>query len=352
MKGKYKIGIWGQFGGGKQVADGQAVKTIIFAEELRKKYGADKVFTVDTNNWRKHPFRLFFNTLKMNAKCENVCILPADNGFKVCVPLLNFTNAFFHRTMYYVVIGGFLPALLKREPKYLKMLKKYKAHFPETENLKKDMEDAGLENVHVLHNLKRLNTLSADSVQPCREKEVKVCTFARITATKGVAYAIEAVKLANEKLGGNYIKLDMYGICPPSYQPTYDKLLAENGDFVTYGGVVNFNKTTETLKDYFAMLFPTYYHGEGFPGTVIDAYNAALPMIATRWNYNADVIEDGVNGILVPIKDAEAMCNALLELYNDRDRAYEIAMNNLNSAEQYAPDRVLTKFYEFLDAEK
>ena len=131
-----------------------------------------------------------------------------------------------------------------------------------------------------------------------------------------------------------------------------DKLLAENGDFVTYGGVVNFNKTTETLKDYFAMLFPTYYHGEGFPGTVIDAYNAALPMIATRWNYNADVIEDGVNGILVPIKDAEAMCNALLELYNDRDRAYEIAMNNLNSAEQYTPDRVLAKFYEFLDAEK
>ena len=349
MKHSYKIGIWGQFGGGKQVADGQAVKTIIFAEELRNRYGADKVFTVDTNNWRKHPFKLFFNTLKMNATCENVCILPADNGFKVCVPLLNFTNTFFRKTLYYVVIGGFLPALLKCKPRYLKMLKKYRAHFPETENLKKDMEEAGLEQVYVLHNLKRLNTLSPDEVQICRDKEIKVCTFARITETKGVAYAVEAVRLANEELGGKYIHLDMYGMCPPSYQPTFDAILAENGDFVTYGGVVDFDKTTEVLKGYFAMLFPTYYHGEGFPGTVIDAYNAAIPMIATDWNYNADVITDGVNGILVPIKDAKSMCDALLALYHDRDRAYEIAMNNLNAAEAYTPDKVLAKFYEFLD---
>ena len=260
-----------------------------------------------------------------------------------------FTNSFFRKTMYYVVIGGFLPALLKKEPKYLKMLKKYKAHFPETENLKKDMEEAGLERVYVLHNLKRLNTLSPDEVQPCYEKKVKVCTFARITETKGIAYAVEAVKMANEALGGNYIHLDMYGICPPSYQSIFDAILAENSDFATYGGVVDFNKTTETLKDYFAMLFPTYFHGEGFPGTVIDAYNAALPMIATRWNYNADVIENGVNGILVPIKDAKAMCDAMLELYNNRERAYEIAMNNLKSAEQYTPDKVLSQFYEFLD---
>lgn len=352
MKAKHKIGIWGQFGGGAQVADGQAVKTIIFAEELRNRYGADKVFTVDTNNWKKHPFSLFFNTLKMNATCENVCILPADNGFKVCVPLLNFTNFFFRRTLYYVVVGGFLPALLRRKPRYLKMLKKYRAFFPETENLKRDMEEVGLEHVHVLYNLKRLNTLSPDDVKVNQDKNVKVCTFARITKAKGIAYAVEAVKLANEKLGGNFIHLDMYGICSPSYQETFDDLLSNNSDFATYGGVVDFNKTTEVLKDYFAMLFPTYFHGEGFPGTVIDAYNAALPMIATCWNYNADVIEDGFNGILVPIKDAEAMCDALLKLYNDRELAYKIAMNNLKSAEKYDADHILAKFYKFVDGVK
>ena len=126
--------------------------------------------------------------------------------------------------------------------------------------------------------------------------------------------------------------------------------MQENVSFVSYGGVVDFDKTTETLRQYFVMLFPTFYYGEGFPGNVVDAYNAALPMIATDWNYNKEVIADGKNGILVPIQDAQALCDALLQLYHNRDYAYEIALNNIEAAKEYHPDRVLEKFYEFMDA--
>lgn len=346
---KYKIGIWGQFGDGGKIADGQAVRTTVITEELKNRYGAENIYIVNTNNWRKHPISFLWNTLKLNAVCEKVCIFPADNGFKTCVPILNISNALFRRKLYYVVIGGFLPALLKRKPKYLKMLKKYEALFVQTPNLQKDLEALGLDNIHILSNLKRLNTLKPEQVRMQTEQNVKVCFFARITAAKGITYAVEAVKMANETLGGKRIHLDVYGICPPAYQPKFDELLEENSDFVTYGGVVDFDKTTETLKDYFVMLFPTFYHGEGFPGNVVDAYNAALPMIATDWNYNADVIRDGYNGILVPVKDAKAMCDALIDLYQDRQRAYEIAMNNLKTAEEYQPEKVLAKFYEFMD---
>lgn len=346
---KYKIGIWGQFGDGGKIADGQAVRTTVITEELKNRYGAENILIVNTNNWRKHPISFFFNTLKLNALCEKVNIFPADNGFKICVPILNISNALFRKKLYYVVIGGFLPALLKRKPQYLKMLQKYEALFVQTPNLEKDLRELGLEKVYILSNLKRLNTLTPEQVTLCEEENIKVCTMSRVTEKKGIADAIAAVKMANEALGGKKIHLDIYGICPPGYQETFDALLAENSDFVTYGGVVDFDKTTETLKDYFAMLFPTYYHGEGFPGNVVDAYNAALPMIATDWNYNADVIKDGYNGILVPIKEPKAICDALLSLYNDRQRAYEIAMNNLKTAELYKPDQVLAKYYEFMD---
>lgn len=97
------------------------------------------------------------------------------------------------------------------------------------------------------------------------------------------------------------------------------------------------------------MLFPTFYYGEGFPGNVIDAYNAALPIIATDWLYNKDVIEDGKNGILVPIKDTHALCDAILSLYHDREKAHEIAMNNIREAAKYTPDQVLATFYKFMD---
>jgi len=349
MKAKCKIGIWGQFGDGGKIADGQAVRTTVITEELKKRYGTDSVCVVNTNNWRKRPLTFLWNTLKLNLACEKIVIFPADNGFKVCVPILNISNAFFRRELYYVVIGGFLPALLRRKKQYLQMLKKYRALFVQTQNIKRDLEEIGLNDVHILSNLKRLNTVLPDQVQVCQTEKIRVCTLSRITEDKGITYAVEAVKMANQVLGEGRICLDIYGICPPDYQGAFDALLKENREFVRYGGVVDFDKTTETLSSYFAMLLPTYYYGEGFPGCVVDAYNAALPIIATDWNYNADVIVEGENGFLVPIKDAKSISEALVKLYRNRQLAFDIAMRNLACAEEYKPDKVLEEFYEFMD---
>ncbi|MBR4872940.1 MAG: glycosyltransferase family 4 protein [Clostridia bacterium] len=350
MKKLYQIGIWGQFGDGvNKIADGQAVRTTIITEELKARYGEENIMVVNTNNWRKHPLRFLLRTLRLNAKCRKVVIFPADNGFKVGVPILNFSNAFYRRELYDVVIGGYLPDLLKRKPVYLKMLKKYRALFVQTPNLQTDLEAFGLDKIYILSNLKRLNCVKAEETAVNRDPQVKVCTMCRVTETKGIAYAVDAVKAANEALGGSFIHLDIYGIVAPEYRETFDGLLAAHGDFVTYGGVVDFDKTADTLRNYFLMLFPTYYYGEGFPGNVVDAYNAALPMVATDWNYNSDVIHDGENGILVPIKDVEALRDGILALYRDRERAHEIALNNIRAAQEYTPDRVLAKFYEFMD---
>lgn len=346
---KYKIGIWGQFGDGGKIADGQAVRTTIITQEVKARYGEENVLVVNTNNWKKHPFRFLRNTIRLNRLCDKVVIFPADNGFKVGVPLFDFFNRFFKKEMIDVVIGGYLPGLLKEKSMYINILKKYKALFVQTKNLKADLEVFGFENIRMLTNLKRLNTVKADEMQMNTDECVKVCTLSRINEDKGIAYAIEAVKKANAALGGKYISLDIYGIPAEDYRETFELLLKENGDFVTYGGVLDFDKTTETLKDYFAMLFPTFYYGEGFPGNVVDAYNAGLPMIATDWLYNKDVIENGKNGVLVPIRDADSLCNAILSLYNDRKRSFEYSMNNICEAERYKPDQVLAEFYEVLE---
>ena len=97
------------------------------------------------------------------------------------------------------------------------------------------------------------------------------------------------------------------------------------------------------------MLFPTYYHGEGFPGNFVDAFNTGLPVIATDWLYNKDLIKDGENGLLIPIKNPEALCDAILKLYNDRQLHQQIALNNLKKAADYGPDAVLKDFYEFIE---
>ena len=349
MSSKNKIGIWGQFGDGGLIADGQAVRTTIITNELKLRYGEDKVCVVNTNNWKRHPVSFFFRTVGLLKKAEKIVIFPADNGFKTVVPLYDFFNIFFKKKLYYIVIGGFLPTLLKNKPQYIKKLKKYEALFVQTENLKHDLEVFGFSNLHILSNLKRLNTIKRKDIVVREEKEIKVCTLSRIVENKGIDYAVEAVKKANEKLGGKYIHLDIFGIVAEPYKEHFKKLMADNSDLATYGGVLEFDHTTETLQEYFALLFPTFYYGEGFPGNIVDAYNAGLPIIATDWLYNKDVIKNGQNGILVPIKDSDAMCDALLELYQNRELQYRMALNNVEEAEKYIPDKVLAEFYTFMD---
>mgnify|MGYP002239410386 CR=1 FL=1 len=70
-----------------------------------------------------------------------------------------------------------------------------------------------------------------------------------------------------------------------------------------------------TLCRYDIMLFPTYWYGEGFPGIVMDAYIAGLPLIASDWNINTEVITEKT-GIIIPPKDEESAvhCNEKLHL--------------------------------------
>ena len=290
----HKIGVWGQYGDGGKIADGQAVRTTIITKELVLRYGENNIGIVNTNKWKSHP--LVFLQRKMM-----------------------FFNLFYRRKLIHIVIGGYLPALLSHRNFYLKLENKFDAIFVQTENIKRDLESLGVKRISISSNPKRLNTRNIDEIKIVKDKNIKVCVFSRINAEKGI----------EERL---------------------DYLLEKNKSFLKYNGIIDYDKTVETLKDYFVMLFPTYYHGEGFPGNVIDAYNTGLPMIATDWLYNSDVVLDGKTGLLVPIKNPRALSDAILKLYYDRELHYNLSINSLEEAQEYTPEIVLASLYNCIDS--
>lgn len=348
MNPRYKVGIWGQFGSGK-IADGQAVRTNVITSELKSRYGEGSVGIANTNGWTKRPLAFLCESISLLRESETVAILPADKGFMVFAPILTLLNKIWKRRLVYIVIGGFLPALLKKKPAYISVVKSFDVLFVQTENLRNDLREFGIEKIEILSNLKRLNTRAVEDLSVNNENDVALCLLSRIIKEKGVEDAIEAVSLVNEKLGGQHVSLDMYGLLPKEYEGRLSELLEENCEFVRYCGIVDYDKTVETLAQYFALVFPTYYYGEGFPGNVIDAFNTGLPIVATDWLYNKDFIEDGYNGILVPVKNPQLLAEAIMKLYNDRDFAYRISVNNLNEAEKYQPEKVLEGLFSFID---
>lgn len=86
---------------------------------------------------------------------------------------------------------------------------------------------------------------------------------------------------------------------------------------IHYGGVISFDHTTEVLKDCYALLFPTCYEGEGFAGTLIDALAAGVPVIASEWRYNSEIVIPGTTGLLFKTHDVEELTDKLIYIYEN-----------------------------------
>lgn len=80
------------------------------------------------------------------------------------------------------------------------------------------------------------------------------------------------------------------------------------------------------------MLFPTYWHGEGFPGIIIDAFVSGLPVIATDWSLNADIIEDGKTGVILKENTVEALADAMDMMINNPKSVELMSKTCQNSA--------------------
>ena len=85
----------------------------------------------------------------------------------------------------------------------------------------------------------------------------------------------------------------------------------------------------------------TYWHGEGFPGIFIDAFIAGLPVIATDWSMNGELIKDGKNGRLIPPHDPEALANTMEKVLADRETLKNMAKTCQETARLYDINHVI-----------
>ena len=318
---RVKASVLGHFGEGVKLLNGQTVKTKIITEELQNQLGQDQVLKIDTHGGWKILLKAPFQVFRALKKSMNVLIFPAHNGLRVYAPLLSFQRKFFKkRKIHYVVIGGWLPEFLTRHKSLSKILKKFDAIYVETDTMKSALESQGFENVIVMPNCKKLNILSESELLYPSEAPYKLCTFSRVMKEKGIEDAIIAVCLANEKFSKDLFKLDIYGEVDEKQKEWFEKIKENFPACVSYMGKVSFDKSTDVLKNYYAVLFPTYYEGEGFAGTVIDSFASGVPVIASDWKYNPEIIKTGVTGVIFPVRNTEEFSRKLINSYEDKDK--------------------------------
>ena len=336
-----KIGVCGHFGGNRNFLDGQTVKTKIITRELQKKYGDAEVKKVDTFGGKRRLVPIILNLISLVLSCKNIIILPAHNSLRIFAPLLAFVNSFYHRKLHYVVIGGWLPEFVAKRKFLRKALMKFDCIYVETNTMKNKLEAMGFTNIVLLANCKELDVIQAEELVYVQKEPFKLCTFSRVMKEKGIEDAVNAVKAVNDAIGRDVYTLDIYGQVDKEETDWFAKLQTKFPDYVKYKGLVPFDKTTEVLKDYFLLLFPTKFYTEGIPGTIIDAYAAGVPVVCSKWQSFADLVDDTV-GYGYEFSSEEALENLLKKIYlEDINRVLAMKESCLMKSRRYVPDRVI-----------
>jgi glycosyltransferase involved in cell wall biosynthesis len=158
-------------------------------------------------------------------------------------------------------------------------------------------------------------------------KEIAVIYAGQIGQRKGISYLLRAFK----ELHSADIKLTVAGtmLLQPSVASQYR-------DLFKYVGHLNRPALAEEFQKADVFVFPTLI--EGMPLTVIEAMAAGLPVITTSHG-PGDIVRDGVEGFIVPIRDHQAIAEKLIYLKNNPDHRLEMGRNARLRALTFTWDR-------------
>ncbi|KGX89962.1 glycoside hydrolase [Pontibacillus halophilus JSM 076056 = DSM 19796] len=344
-----RIGVCGSLAFHTNQIDGQTIKTKNVYDELIKYNQFSRIFTTDTFGWRKNPVKLLINAVLMFFKSDILIILPGKNGLGVFIRLFVWLNLFSKKNIRYIVIGGWLSEYIDQNPGISKYLNKLNGIYVESLKMKSDLETRDIKNVKHMPNFKRLDKTHIIDYNTRQGPPYRFCTFSRVTKSKGIEEAIKAVTAMNFEYGYDLINLDIYGPVDPQFKERMEDLIKVSNASVKYKGTVDHNATPKTLQRYKSLLFPTFYEGEGFPGTFIDAFNVGLPVIASDWKYNNEIIQDEVNGLLFPVNDVKSLQSKIIKLIELNNEDYKIICENaLSTSDLYRAEVVIHKFVEDL----
>jgi glycosyltransferase involved in cell wall biosynthesis len=149
---------------------------------------------------------------------------------------------------------------------------------------------------------------------PQKNGPLRMVTVGALADRKGQEYAISALRLVRD--AGIDSELTIVGSGPNERR--LRELAQKEGvtDQITFAGLVEDPRSFLEGADLFVL--PS--RQEGFSNALLEAMASGLPVVATDVGGNAEALEDGIGGFIVPPEDASALARAVAELGRTRER--------------------------------
>jgi galacturonosyltransferase len=135
---------------------------------------------------------------------------------------------------------------------------------------------------------------------PDNDKSIEFAFISRIMKEKGIEQYLEAITIIKEKYPNTVFHV--CGFCEERYEAVLEELSKKN--LIVYHGVVD--DIREIYKIIHCVIHPTYYP-EGISNVLLESCACGRPIITTNISGCKEIVDDGINGFIVNIKDTMSL---------------------------------------------
>ena len=185
-------------------------------------------------------------------------------------------------------------------------------------------------------------SLHLETPSDCTEK--RCVSIGRMIDVKNFSRLLDIWKLVSEKHSDWH--LDIVGEGPEK------EALLQKITRLNLSGNVILHKATKDVAQYYvnSSIYLMTSRFEGLPMVLIEAQTCGLPIVSLDCDYGPrHIIEDGVNGKLIPYNDDEAMADAICELIENQDIRQEMGNAALKASLRYKPENIMNMWLELFD---
>lgn len=173
-------------------------------------------------------------------------------------------------------------------------------------------------------------------------KILHVLWLSNFIRSKGYPFVLEMAKAEKERVdagGEKQFHFDFAGkFFEESEKKYFEDYIKQNKleEYITYHGVVGGEKKRELLKKCYIFTLPTRYPNEGQPISILEAMGNGMFIITTDHAGIPDIVEDGVNGIIMKKDSKEDVYNQMLNEFRTGEVALICKNNRKYCKEKYS----------------
>jgi glycosyltransferase involved in cell wall biosynthesis len=165
-----------------------------------------------------------------------------------------------------------------------------------------------------------------------QNSQVNFLFLSRLLKAKGLMEFIDAASEFKDRR--HKATFSVYGQVDDSVHGVEPEILINrhNDGYIHYGGLVH--DVREAIKSAHVLVLPTFYR-EGLPRCIQEAMAMGRPVITTDFSGCSEIIEEKLNGIIVPSHDVSSLVEAIEWYCNNQDDFKKFAIESRKTAEKY-----------------